>query len=879
MSESKLSDRYDIRMEDEIISLDIDNIPALIKENINQNFELREYQINAIARFIYYFEKDKKKTFPIQLLFNMATGSGKTLIMVMNMLYLYDKGYRNFVFFVDKTNIIKKTIENFTNKGSSKYLFNKEKVVIDGQEVFVKQVESFAESSEDAINIHFSTIAGLHSKLNNPKEDSVNYGDFEKTKTVFISDEAHHINADTKKKKTKTELENYLSWEHTVNKLVNSHQDNILLEFTATIDWKDEAIFEKYKDRVLFEYDLKKFREDRYSKDVFLLQSDSDLKDRMIQAIVISQYRRRIASDHKISLKPVILMKSKYVNEGKKQKEEGLNTSAQNMELFLDILENLKKEDLERNLKIAELSSENNIFKKAFLYFKNDLENLVEELQTEFSKERVLDISDDKKIEENQIKINSLEDENNEIRVVFAVDKLNEGWDALNLFDIVRLYGTRDTGKATIAEAQLVGRGARYFPFVYEEFDDKYRRKFDEDEQHPLRVIEQLHFHSVQNHRYIDELRNALIKSGIHKHNGREIILKVKDSFKKSRLYQKGYIWKNKRIINKRENVKSIKDVNVDDLYKINIESGSSVSSINAFLNENAQVNNNQERMEQIKISGIPLFTVRKAIDRIPFFYFQNLKKYFPHISSTEEFIADKKYLGDITLEIKTTKEKVLASDIFPKLVQILENVKNTIKANSSEFRGSDEFYPVKVSEKVTEKEMYIEKPKEGSEQEFGLSMSTESRVARLDLSLEDCEFYVYSDDYGTDEEKYLVKMIYDNLSKFTEKFDEVFLIRNQKIMELFDFKEGRRFEPDYLLFLGNGEEKAEYYQLFIEPKGGHIEDGDKWKEEFLLQIGTEKEVVNLFENDKYFVYGLPFYQEKNKVKFIEEMRSKFVKK
>ncbi len=39
---------------------------------------------------------------------------------------------------------------------------------------------------------------------------------------------------------------------------------------------------------------------------------------------------------------------------------------------------------------------------------------------------------------------------------------------------------------------------------------------------------------------------------------------------------------------------------------------------------------------------------------------------------------------------------------------------------------------------------MYIEKPDEFSNREFGLSMSTESRVARLDLSSEDCNFYVY---------------------------------------------------------------------------------------------------------------------------------------
>ena len=57
------------------------------------------------------------------------------------------------------------------------------------------------------------------------------------------------------------------------------------------------------------------------------------------------------------------------------------------------------------------------------------------------------------------------------------VQKLNEGWDVLNLFDIVRCYETRDSrfnrpGKTTISEAQLIGRGARYFPFILSESDD-----------------------------------------------------------------------------------------------------------------------------------------------------------------------------------------------------------------------------------------------------------------------------------------------------------------------------------------------------------------------------------------------------------------------
>ncbi len=872
MSSLKLSDKYDVRIEDEIISLNIDNIPSSIKENINPNFELREYQINAISRFIYYIEKDKNKDFPIQLLFNMATGSGKTLIMVMSILYLYEKGYRNFVFFVDKTNIIKKTIENFLNKNSSKYLFN-QRVFMDGQEVLIKQVDNFSSSSDDSINIYFSTISGLHSRLRNPKENSVTFEDFRKEKTVFLSDEAHHINAETKKKKNQSEELDHISWESTVRNLVNSHNENILLEFTATIDWDNEFIFNKYKSRVLFEYDLKRYRLDKYSKDVFLLQSDSEIKDRIFQTIIISQYRRRIAADHKIFLKPVILMKSKYTNVGKKQIAEGVNTSSQNMQLFNDIIKNLKMSDINKNKTIAKnIKDDSNILKKAFLYFENDLGSLIEEIKIEFSSDKLVDVSDDKKIDSNQILINSLEDITNEIRVVFAVDKLNEGWDVLNLFDIIRLYGTRDTGNATIAEAQLVGRGARYFPFIYENDDSKYKRKFDLMENHPLRVIEQLHFHSIQNHRYINELKSALIDSGIHKKDGREINLIVKDSFKQSKLYKNGYIWKNKKIKNKREKVSSLSDYDIPSLFKIDIALSGSVSITNAFhstISNETIVKNN---VKNYTINRLPINTIRRALDKFPFYYFNNLKKYFPNISSLDEFITDNKYLGGITLEIKYSTKDLSIPDLFPKLLPLFDTIKNSIKANTSEYIGSRDFVSVEIKNVVKDKTMYIEKPSASSTKEYGLSMSSESNKVLLDLSQPDCSFYVYNDDYGTDEEKYLVKMIYDNISKFNSKFKDVYLIRNQKILDIYNFIDGvdagKKFEPDYILFLGDANKKLRYYQLFVEPKGQHIENKDKWKESFLLEIGKDKDIVNLYENDKYLIFGLPFYQESNKLNF-----------
>lgn len=45
-----------------------------------------------------------------------------------------------------------------------------------------------------------------------------------------------------------------------------------MLEFTATIDLGHPDILNKYKDRIIFDYPLKEFRIDGYSKEVKVLQ-------------------------------------------------------------------------------------------------------------------------------------------------------------------------------------------------------------------------------------------------------------------------------------------------------------------------------------------------------------------------------------------------------------------------------------------------------------------------------------------------------------------------------------------------------------------------------------------------------------------------------
>jgi len=121
------------------------------------------------------------------------------------------------------------------------------------------------------------------------------------------------------------------------------------------------------------------------------------------------------------------------------------------------------------------------IVQKAFRFFEAkgiSANEIVKRIQANFRFENCLSANNDAEAELNQILLNTLEDENNPIRAVFAVKKLNEGWDVLNLFDIVRLYEDRDgkdgkPGKTTLSEAQLIGRGARYYPFALEEGQDK----------------------------------------------------------------------------------------------------------------------------------------------------------------------------------------------------------------------------------------------------------------------------------------------------------------------------------------------------------------------------------------------------------------------
>ena len=833
-----------------------------IKNNLNGKFELRPYQIEAFERFNYYTTQYPNKTKPIQLLFHMATGSGKTLIMAGLILDLYEKGYRNFIFFVHSKSIIEKTRDNFLNSLSSKYLFN-DTISIANKTIEIKEVENFEAVNDEDINIVFTTIQGLHTKLNTPRENSLTYEDFEDKKVVLLSDEAHHINAETKKgKKTKEEEEAIASWEGTVNKIFNSNPDNYLLEFTATADFTHPEIESKYHDKLLFDYPLKQFRIDKYSKEVQVLQADLKPFERALQAVLLSQYRRKVFENNQLIIKPVILFKSKTIPDSQAFYQE-----------FIFGLKNLTIQQLE----FIKTNSFNNVLGKVFDYLdhnKISLENFIWELQDDFSQDKCLIVDSKNDSEEKQLIINSLEDKNNEYRVIFAVDKLNEGWDVLNLFDIVRLYNTRDAdnnkvGKTTMSEAQLIGRGARYCPFIVSDDHSPYKRKFDDDIENNLRICEELYYHSAYNPRYISELTMALEEVGIKAEKTIQKRLVLKDKFKNTEFYKSGVLHLNKRIANDRRDILEL-DISIRNrIFKKRFLTGQATSNVLIGGKETTQLDNVSMTYQ---LSSFSKAIIRKAINKLPFYRFNNLQKYFPHLKSISEFIESNSYLKNVQIELMGDKSSVENPTNEMKLdatIFTLDEISKSIAKGFTEFKGSETFFQESIAEKFGVnngvKVLNFSMDKDSDNGGKGVGQS-ETIVQDLYIDLSNEDWYVFNDNYGTSEEKYLVKYIKSAYQELKNRFD-VFLLRNERHFKIYSFDEGLPFEPDFVLFLRNkNTDKSSIQQIFIEPKGNDrlSNDDSKLKEKFLLQIKEKYELDNIFTNEKFSLLGLPLFNEEH---------------
>ena len=844
-----------------------ENIPIYIIQNLK--YPLRPYQEEAIGRYLYY-KTDKNRTVPEQVLYNMATGSGKTLLMAAVILEKYKQGERNFIFFVNNDNILTKTRDNFLENSSGKYLFT-DKIVIDNQNVNIREVTDFSDSRDDSINIVFTTIQKLHLDLNTPRENRLSYEQFKDISVVMLADEAHHLNAGL----SKSEKDDNTSWTNTIETIQKTAQKSSIFEFTATIDLTNPTLAQKYEKSLLFKYDLKEFRLDKYSKDVLFHLVDGSVNNRMLQAILISQFRKKVALKNGINLKPLVMFKSQKISES-----EG------NLHSFLELLDCLTVEDIQNQRRlVSETEEQNNILKKALEYFETagiSDTDLISELQEDFRQERLLLVDGKNKNKNSLSLLNTLEQAENEIRAIFAVDMLNEGWDVLNLFDIVRLYDIRDgkttkngfvAGKTTNTEKQLIGRGARYYPFVIgNNVEEKYTRKFDENENNELRVIEQLHYHSANNPRYISELKQVLRESGIYDDQElEERQLKLKESFKKTRTYTDGVVWMNKRLSYQElaeGRQESLFDTSfIPKSFEVVLPS-QGVHDIDAF-DESLYISEPLDSVSFKFGKEIGNNIVRAAINRNKNFTFDNLQEAFIGLGSVSGFIT---MLSDI--DVRVESQHKLVSDLTPEnklyiTEQLLHHIEKDLIPKEERFFGSDTFEKYQIKDLFEDNILRKYTIKKNSEAEFGLSQKNPAETNYYE-DLDSLDWYAYDDNFGTDEEKLLVRLLKDLMTELEEKWTDIYLLRNEKAVRIYSFDKGKPFEPDFLMFANDKETGNVSWQIFIEPKGSQFLDSENtfkngkegWKEEFLRQISERDEAKTLIDDDRYRIVGLPFFNE-----------------
>jgi len=485
--------------------------------------------------------------------------------------------------------------------------------------------------------------------------------------------------------------------------------------------------------------------------------------------------------------------------------------------------------------------------------------------------------------EEKQLILNSLESKNNETRAIFAVNMLNEGWDVLNLFDIVRLYDTRDgkyvrgkykPGNTTMGEAQLIGRGARYFPFQLDETEDKYKRKFDDDVENEMRIVETLHYHSAHNPDYISEIKSTLKEIGIIPETHVQMDLFIKPEFKKTEFWKSGVVFINDRVANPRTEIFSLDDAKIERSYPYKLKTGEIREEVILAENEEAKPTKTVARSKmKYKLSDFGENVVRSALDRFEFYKFETLRKYFPHIDSVREFFASNNYLGGVEVEVSGPKDKLNKLTPLEKLEMalfVVKSVAEKARVNTSEFVGTNLFKAKLLRQVFKDKKIKID--------------IDEAKNKELkDVNLAEKDWYAQNEFYGTEEEQHFINFIDGFIEKLRQKYSDIALLRNEKFFQVFDFNEGKPFEPDFIMILKRRNKVINIYQIFIEPKGDQFKDnqgrfeGSKegWKQDFLLELENKADTDLKLENKYFKLVGLPFYNEKLKKEFEEALESK----
>jgi type III restriction enzyme len=502
MSTKKSQTFYDLASQDQQYKIAVGSpLPKTI-ENYDKiqhllKFALRPYQMEAMSAFQLFWQDGfdsrslKQKTVQEgkndddkivqwnKVGFEMATGSGKTLLMGATILDLWHKGYKDFLILTPNTILFDKTIENFTpravksifgdgwnltynlvtgnsyrdktcnyedDRDISFYVFNMQKF-------YDKAASSGPKDGEDTMKGTPYVRRPLEESLWRDKSGNhtISFVEFlRECRPVIISDEAHHY----QQKKTTEAIFELLP--------------SAVLEFTATsLEKGGES--ESFGQNNLYKYPMQRYINEGYGKRIFAVGcgtgdekataevSDSD-KQKLVWGMLIHLLKwESLTAVNAPVKKTMLLTKARSINHA-----DAIDTYLKNWPDSIsgevdEVLEQVNREGTD----IAKIVRQ---------YTPKNKTELVKKLSA-VAKSVFTIHSENKSDDEIWTDYKSLDD--NKAEIVNQVRIFTEGVDYDNFYTIVILGDTNYEGKikkASLVAAQLIGRGLRLY---------KEKREFD----------------------------------------------------------------------------------------------------------------------------------------------------------------------------------------------------------------------------------------------------------------------------------------------------------------------------------------------------------------------------------------------------------------
>ena len=469
-----------------------------IDDSINSKFKFRPYQKQALSVLHWITSKPENDTlknelkdsqlgeFPIYG-YEMATGSGKTILIGASIIYLHEKhNIKNFLILTPprgKSAIYDKTIRNFDLNSKDCVLSNsmgKKFNLITGDNYTNKSCNYNSDADFNIfvfnINKFFESSAGVKS-VDKPWEESIwkdnsgsviSFRDFLKQigDLVIITDEAHHF-----QKFSKTSGDAVESGQgNTAGDIVASLNPNTLIEFTATMvkeqkpiyrytvnDYISDGYGKKVRawgintnpDKGLFEFDEEQLKNKHKV-------NDSDAA-KIIRSIAVHKIKK-IATDYDDkdkSKKPILLVKARDTEHA----EEVNNFIKEELPIKTDQIEKIYQEIVtDDEYEINKIIKDN--------FTKQDLIKEIEEIG-----DKTFSFHTKNESKETQDLFNELE--TNDMEIIVQVDKATEGWNIDNVYTILILSNNEGHIKTNVK--QLIGRGLRLFreKRIYDESENK----------------------------------------------------------------------------------------------------------------------------------------------------------------------------------------------------------------------------------------------------------------------------------------------------------------------------------------------------------------------------------------------------------------------